>query len=203
MASEKQAAEIKDFARIVGLNAACEGRFSALLAGQLLSQTHAGQINPAKALVEIEALEGIGRGSRTKAATVYKHAPLKNLWHKHFQGEGLQSVAQNVRKGMRRYGSPLFASRSKEAADADEMRYVQPQDIPALVNDLVQKNYDRVAADNALTGDWLIFAKYQGKNYYLCVAKHATGDEAIRAEIDRVCVAQFPFLAEIFGIKSL
>lgn len=197
MASEKHTSEIDDFAKIVGLTAACGGQFSTLLTEQLWSQTYAGQINPAKVILEIEALEGIGRGTRTKTATVYRRSPLKNLWHKHFQGEGLQAVAYNVQKGMRRYGSPLFASKSKEAADAGEMRYVQLQDIPALVNDLVQKNYERVAADQALTGDWLIFAKYQGRNYYLCVAKHATGDEAIRAEIDRVCVPQFPFLGEI------
>jgi hypothetical protein len=53
-------------------------------------------------------------------------------------------------------------------------------------------------SQNKLTGEWIVFAKHNGQNYYLTIAKHPTGravgDQLIFDEIRSIAYKQFPFL---------
>lgn len=62
-----------------------------------------------------------------------------------------------------------------------------------------RETLDIRAASNGLTGEWIIFAQHAGKNYYLCIDRHRSGDELIRRRIDSYCVPEFPFLSGILG----
>ena len=53
---------------------------------------------------------------------------------------------------------------------------------------------------NGLTGEWLIYKKYQGKNYYMCLAKHDEGDENIYKNRIRPCLIEFPELNKEINI---
>ncbi len=55
--------------------------------------------------------------------------------------------------------------------------------------------------DNAgkMTGEWVIFAKNDGKNYYLCLNTHEAGDQFIYERITEHCVKNFPDLPQWFG----
>lgn len=57
---------------------------------------------------------------------------------------------------------------------------------------------------NGLTGEWLIYKKYQGKNYYLCLAKHDEVDLAIYENKIRPCLVEFPELESnmTLGLKN-
>lgn len=46
-----------------------------------------------------------------------------------------------------------------------------------------------------LTGEWIAFAKHQGRNYYVTLAPHTTGDQQTFDEIKSMAYAEFPFLA--------
>jgi len=46
-----------------------------------------------------------------------------------------------------------------------------------------------------LTGEWIVFAKHQGRNYYVTLATHTTGDQHTFDEIKSMAHAEFPFLA--------
>jgi hypothetical protein len=48
-----------------------------------------------------------------------------------------------------------------------------------------------------MTGEWLVYAIHEGQNYYLCLGTHKSGDDALRQQIDLICVPEFPFLKEI------
>lgn len=58
---------------------------------------------------------------------------------------------------------------------------------------------------NGLTGEWLIYKKYQGKNYYLCLAKHDEGDKNIYKNKVLPCLDDFPELKDALneGIKTV
>ena len=47
---------------------------------------------------------------------------------------------------------------------------------------------------NAMTGEWIIIHKHQGKNYYLAVAAHDEGDQNVYDRVVLACeVDNFPF----------
>lgn len=190
--------DVNGFLERTGLGSVASGRCSALLYGQLFHDSVlTGERNPFKVLEQISALEGRGGLSRTKDETLFTGKFLKGLWHKHYVGDGVRPIAVNVERALKTYGLPETQRLVAEAEARGEVRDFSEQDIAAMVNEAVHGNYMRRAKDSALTGDWLVFARHEGLNYYLCVAAHETGDENIREWIDRLCVPEFPFLKEI------
>ncbi len=148
----------------------------------------------------MRALEGIGPPSKLKAAIQNKYAPLKGLWHKHYLEDGPRAMALNILKGLKRYSIPVFQHRIDEAKAAGEERYVTAEDIEAISTDAVYGNWMRLAAAEALTGEWIMFAQYEGQNYYLALATHDSNThDQVRQQIDAVCCQEFPFLADLLA----
>ncbi|WP_432755556.1 hypothetical protein [Pseudomonas sp. WMBT8] len=192
-------AEIHKFIGLIGLKRAAPGRYSALLVANLLGGALSGRQNPSTIVHEIELLE-MGALGQFKAPIQNKRPPLKGLWHKHYLQDGLASIAMNVDKGLKRFGMPFFDQKIEEAKAAGETRYVDPTDIPALVDDIVSGNRQRLAEQQALSGEWIIFAKYEGQNYYLTIATHDKGThQHVREQIEQVCCVEFPFLSQLLA----
>ena len=183
--------EIIDF---VGLDRIAAGRYSKLLLLQIYGGAKSGHQNSAKIIREIEALEGYEPASLSKPPAQFNYPPLKGLWHKHYLQDELASFAMNVEHGLKKYGIPVFKRRCLEARKGNE-KFLSPADIPIIVNDVLSGNWGRLAQNHQLTGEWIIFSKYQDKNYYLCLGSHdkATHEE-IRREIDAICCKEFPFI---------
>jgi hypothetical protein len=191
-------AEVMECARAIGLDQATSGRHSVLMAVHLFAATKTGMQNPARVIREIEALEGVGEPSEFKPPIQNKHPPLKNLWHKHYGQDGIPSLALNVGHGLKKFKIPLFLKRMAEAEQAGEQRLVKLEDVPALVEDLVLGNLGRLAAAEAMTGEWLIFARHQNKNYYLCLTTHDSSVHPnVRDQIDYICCKEFPWLQAV------
>ncbi len=194
---EDMTSELRRFAEIVGLERAASGRYSVLLLLGLYGGIQSGQLNPAKVIHEIEALEGIRDCSRLKPASLFNHYPLRGLWHKHFLEDGLSSMARNLRRGMHKYGLPWLEQVVAEAEVSGKEQFLTEQDCARIAHDAVVGHWERLTEDSALTGEWIIFAKHQGLNYYLCLGQHRSGDEFLRSQIDVVCSREFPFLVDI------
>jgi len=192
-------AELTNFANFIGLEAVAPGRYSILLVLGLFGGCKSGLLNPAKVIHEIKALEGIGTPSQLKPPILFKSpkSPLKGLWHKHYLEDGLGSMAINLKKGIDKYGLPLFKQRMREAEEAGEERYVSIEDCKLLADDAVQGNWMRLASAGALTGEWIVYAQHKGENYYLCLGKHDSGDGYLREQIEAICFHEFPFLATL------
>lgn len=192
--------ELDEFAEIYGLERAIPGRYSVLLLYGLYYGGKVGRLNPAKVIQEIEFLEGLRQPSGTKPASVFqRNKPLRGLWHKHYLEDGLSSMALNLHKGLERYGIPWAKEMAEEAGGSGEDIYFSEKDIPQIAHDVVEGNWKRLREEPALTGQWIIFAQYQGNNYYLCLGHHQSGDQKIRDQIDSVCVQEFPFLTEVLS----
>lgn len=188
------------FVEQIGLQAAAPGRFSFLLVMELFGGAMSGRRNPAKVMQEIRALEGIGSASRMKPPIQNKHPPLKGLWHKHYFGEGMPALAANILKGLGRFGLPISEQKIKEASEAGEERCFTHEDLRAITHEAVYGHMSRLALEQGLTGEWLLYAEHEGQKYYLCLATHdsASHDE-VRRRIDAICCAEFPFLAELLA----
>ena len=55
------------------------------------------------------------------------------------------------------------------------------------------------ADQEKMTGEWIVFAKHEGQNYYLTVSRHTDPkkpeeDKRLFWEIEQLCYRQFPFL---------
>ena len=125
-----------------------------------------------KVIDQIENLEGLIDRPGMKAATQFKHPPLAGLWHQHFKMDGLSSMAINLRRGMQKFGLPWFENQVAELAKTGEERYLEEQDISRIVHDAVHGNWQRLHEAEALTGEWIIFTKHEGQNYYLALGTH-------------------------------
>jgi hypothetical protein len=196
---EDMTGELENFAGSCGLERVAPGRYSLVLVLGLFGAWKSGCLNPAKVVREIEALEGIGEPSQLKPSGPFNHPPLKGLRHKHYLEDGLKATAINLKKGIEKYGVPLFKQRMQEAEDAGEERYVTVEDIEPLVHDAVQGNWLRLANAKALTGEWIVYAQHNGQNYYLCLGRHDSGDDYLRSQIDAICCQEFPFLTALLS----
>lgn len=190
--------EINAFCEAIRLDDATGGRHSVVFMLDLyFGCVVQGHLNPAKVISEIRSLESPEITSRTKQAEPFKGPLLGGLWHKHHLESGISSLAKNLKKGLHIYGMPTFEQKVREAEEANEERFMTEADVPQIVHDVTTKNYERLADESKLTGEWVIFAKHEGNNYYLCLGKHNSGDEHLRAQIEAVCFAEFPFLEDI------
>ena len=71
----------------------------------------------------------------------------------------------------------------------------------ALAHEFTVGAFEKRAGDKEMTGDWVIFAKHEGKNYYLGVSPHtekntAHDDDALYRQLENGSAAEFPFLFE-------
>ncbi|MFY4022898.1 hypothetical protein [Achromobacter xylosoxidans] len=92
--------------------------------------------------------------SATKSATQFtkENSPLKGLWHKHYFVNQEYFLKNNIENQRKRYRDFNF------------------NPLGAMVV--------RVA-EGKVTGEWIVFNREGDRNCYLCLAKHAEGDEAI------------------------
>ena len=63
-----------------------------------------------------------------------------------------------------------------------------------LVHQLVLGGLDDRAAARRMTGDWIIFAKHEGRNFYLGLGTHGDDDEALYQRLRQGSEWEFPFL---------
>lgn len=192
--------EITDFAKFIGLERTAPDRYSLLLVLQLFGGFKSGFLDIAKVMREIEALEGIGGPSQLKPPILFRHPPLNGLWHKHYLESGIRAVAINVQKRLKKYGIPSLKHNIEESEKANVKRVFTKEDAGAIVKDLMHGNWERLAEAQALTGEWIIYARHEGQNYYLCLARHEHSQhEDIRKQIDAVCCQEFAFLPELLA----
>lgn len=192
-----RAAEAIGFANTIGLSRVAAGRYSNIFLAELFCYASGGDIEPSMVMDEIKYLEGCGERTGSKAPSQFTRNVLSGLWHKHYREIGLRSMAMNLQPALREYGIPSLQAALKEVEETGQERLVTRDDIQQFVQDVVEGNYGRRWDAGKLTGEWIIYAKHEGKNYYLCLGKHDSGDDMLRQKIEHFCVVDFPFLADI------
>jgi len=145
-------------------------------------------------LDELDALEGIRKASMTKASGPFRHPLLQRFRHKHYSSA--RHIPRNIglRWGLGRDGNQAldqaFAAIAKKHGE-------DPDRWPGeLAHRLTVGGYE--ARAGRLTGEWIVYAVHDRKNYYLTLATHESGKkpEELLAGLKRQCGAEWPFLFE-------
>lgn len=194
---ENKTADLQRFADAIGLERAAPGRYSAVILLELYARMMNPNIpgDPRKVVAEISALEGKRDSVGTKPATEFSHPPLKGLWHKHYIFDGLPSLVTNIQLGLGKTGTKRLVD---EIFDPSVSPVVTKEMVNQLAMEVVHGTLDRRREAQRLTGEWIVFARHNGENYYLCLGTHDSGDDAIFGKVKELCPLEFPFLAGMF-----
>ncbi len=184
--------DLSRYADLIGLSRAAPCRYSWLFALDLYVYEQTSGIEPMVIVEEIKRLESGSTGFGTKRAAQFQREPLRGFWHKHFFSA--RFIGQNLLNELR--GGRLETI-AREVFDPKRSPVVTNEMIREFSRRVVTEPIERRDAAGKLTGEWIIFAKHEGLNYYLCIATHTKdvlGDQAIHDRIKLVCLPQFPFL---------
>lgn len=197
--SDEISGEVEALIQMTRLDPIAAGRYSALFVLTLFGAFKAGRLNPFRFAQEIEALDQ-GKPTGLKPPIQNRHPPLKGLWHKHYMQADIGAMAINIQHGLKRFGIPLFKEKIKEAEAAGEERFMSVSDVGPLTRDVVHGNWERLRAEEKITGEWILFAKHLGENYYLCIANHDKSTHLdLRQQIDALCCKEFSFLENLLA----
>jgi hypothetical protein len=136
---------------------------------------------------QIGALENapLSRAAPTKPAAEFTAGPLKGLWHKHWFQAGFMIknlIDENEKSGLGLIHRRLRKHYSGVKFDG---KPIDETDVKLLAHAAVFDALDyragnaRRGAKPRLTGEWIVFAKSQGRNIYLTLGSHDESNEAI------------------------
>jgi hypothetical protein len=159
------------------------GRYSAGLVRELENETE----NVSPIFEAIAALEGAKTAtpSRTKEACPFDRGKwLKGLWHVHY------TQAQFMRQNLELHWKPVDRLKRliKDSFDGRELSQAIRDFSKGFVEGYLQRGNEK-----KLTGEWVVFAKQDGVNYYLTLGTHKKEDEAIWRRC-KACAPEFPGL---------
>ena len=137
--------------------------------GEVLGEDH-------HVLHEINVLEGLASNSSTKESAQFRRPPLHPSWHKHFSTARHLMRNMGERWGLGNSGNrDLSAMIGAVAVESGDQPDLWPK---RLVHQLVLGGLDDRAAVRRMTGDWIIFAKHEGKTFTLAWEPMTRRDES-------------------------
>ncbi|WP_412773803.1 hypothetical protein [Nitrobacter sp.] len=147
-------------------------------------------INPREVLVSIENLEAGEPSSGIKPATQFRKLPLKGLWHKHYFAA--RFLAHNLILGLGNNGLEKLINEVMDPAKSDVVTREMVEELAYRVS---HEPFEERHRQGKMTGEWIVFAKHNSKNFYLCLTTHETGDQPVFERIMQHCIRDFPDLA--------
>ena len=181
--------ELKRYADLIGLDRIASARYSWMFVLDIFLHHGVHGIDPTMVVDEIKALENRSPGTGTKAATMFQNEPLRGLWHKHFFAS--RFVAKNIQNQL---AGDKLRKLVDEVFDPQKSSIISQEMTNKLAHKVISESIEQRASNGKLTGEWIIFAKYNNENYYLCLSTHNSGDQMIYERIKSTCFPQFPFL---------
>jgi hypothetical protein len=172
------------------------GKYSTVFVRDVAACLENGTTNVATIFHAIGSLEGAhkNRPERTRPPSLFRRPPLKGLWHKHFHQGTIPSLALNLQNHWNGRLDQLIG----EHFHIGEV--VTQEAVSSLVHDLVIKGYEDRGRAGRITGEWIVFAKQDGINYYLTLGVH--GDDDAIAKRVRMCAAEFPHVSVLERIAK-
>ena len=188
---ELSSTDIAEYAKFYGLDSLIPGRYSSLFIVNLITLEKGQGIDSHSIIEEIKCLEGIASTSQTKPPSQFRGEFLKGLWHKHFFPALPSVFGYNITN---HFGKNGIRNLVEEVLDSAKSSTLTKEMINELSHRLVQVPLEDRAAENKLTGEWIVYAKEDDKNYYLCISPHSAEDKTIASNIQVACAPEFPFL---------
>ena len=184
--------QLSAFADMYSLSTEIRGRVSELLWLDLYIFEQEFGVDPNDVLREIKSMECDDSSVQTKPASMFTRKPLKGLWHKHFFSAHF--VPHNISNALK---GGVLEKLVNEVLDPSKSPIITKEMIGELSHRVVHEPIEDRANDNKLTGEWIVFAKHDQKNYYLCLNTHNAGDQMIFDRINSNCQRDFSFLSAL------
>lgn len=145
-------------------------------------------------LDEVKYLERLKSSTATKAVETFKHQPLKGLKKKHFFNAAFVLENMNAHWGFSYGGNKRLDEVINEAFDRNATGYVDEELCGFLAHAMTFGALENRNQGKGLTGEWIVFQEYEGKNFYLTIAAHTEDDQAIFCRVQDAWELDFPFL---------
>lgn len=146
-------------------------------------------IEPTEILEAVQEVETGEATLRTKKATQFTREPLKGLWHKHYFAA--RFLAHNIVLGLGKEGLRKIIT---EELDPTKSSVVTEEMLQAVAKRVVREPVENRYEAGKITGEWIVFARHAGKNFFLCLGTHSIGDQVIFESITNGCRHEFPNL---------
>ena len=186
--------EIESFAkRDIGFYGLDLKRISSVLIVQIMQIQSSRSLDTHEIMHQVKYLENLIDHSGTKKHEKFKGSVLKGLYKKHFMNAAYLIKNINAHYGINFEGNSRLDKRIQDVIDENTTGYTDGDFAGKLADELVFKGIQE-RATQGFTGEWIVFQKYQGKNYYLTLAQHDEGDENIYNRVVDVYEYDFPFL---------
>ena len=169
-------------------------RISSIFIVQIMQMQRNRVINTDQIMDEIKCLEGLGRQPRTKKAEEFKRLPLKGLKKTHFTDASFIVKNMGSHFGLEKGGNKKLDQLFERASNQNTSGDVDDEFISFIVNGLTVVMLKERAANHRITGEWIVFQEFEGKNYYLTLAAHDEGDDNIYKRVSDCYKLDFPFL---------
>ena len=143
---------------------------------------------------EVKFLEGLKSVSSTQAASAFKREPLKGLMKKHFTDARFIVKNLGAHFGYDHGGNKDLDALISEAFSRNESCYVDETFINFIAHESTVGALQKRAKNKKISGEWIVFQKYNGKNYYLTLAAHDEGDECVYGRVCDAYDLDFEFL---------
>lgn len=177
----------------VGLYGIESSRVSELLRFQIYCGYKYSLFNAFAVTDAMAYLEGRYPATSTKAQDSFRHLPLRGLKKKHWMDA--QQLYRNTILELKEKRLDTKLNRQIQAFfDRNNGKLLDEKLIGEMAHIYTIGAWESRAERKALTGHWLIYAEYEGRNYYLSIATHDEGDEQIYQKIQTVCFKEFEFL---------
>ncbi|EIC2299283.1 hypothetical protein K9823_003628 [Vibrio cholerae] len=190
--------DAKEYANWIGIERYIpHDRYSLALVADIHFHEKFFGICPEEILDAIADNEDPNRSTGIKTATEFRKLPLKGLWHKHYFSARFigHNLWNQTRKGK-------LEKLVREVYDPKISPVVTEAMCEEFAKRLVSGSLEERQGQNKLTGEWIIFAKHKGNNYYLCLGTHNGEDKWIRNKIELVCTKEFSFLKELLASQQ-
>jgi hypothetical protein len=171
---------------------AVRDRISDYFVAQLMHLLEEGRVHTESIVDEINYLEDPQDRTKTKKAKKFNSGKLKGFWHTHFFNGDVSQQATNYLKIFNKEGAVENIIKDV-AAETDDPRLIAKK----VAEKIVSQQFDDITNKKLWTGDWVIYAKHEGRNYYLMICKHPSPGEdtdPIYYEMKEKCGLQYPFL---------
>lgn len=166
-----------------GLACVVRRRLSRLLVDQLVFAIRTRTLDFHAVFDVLQALEIPSRGLRVQEKP-FRRPPLQGLWHAHFFQAGF--ISKNLSNEIqRREETGIINAILEDGAELDEMTTRR------VTHEMTIGAFARRAARDALTGEWIVYAKDEDARLYLSLARHEEEDQVIFDRMMSRCEGRF------------
>ncbi len=172
-----------------------ESRISSLLLAQLTNAIKNRKFSSFAVTDLMQAIDGVNR--RHVVENRFKHPPLQGFYKSHFITPAFTMKNLTNEWGLNFENSKKFDSLCTKVINKEERNPSQHGWQGRFAHEFVIEGYKNRANKNNLTGEWLIYSKYKGMNFFLCLASHSSttqDDLFIYEMMKHFCTKEFPFL---------